>query len=169
MTVNKQYFTMIQVRNALEKIADRMAEDNWEPDVIMGINRGGCIPGIYLSHRLNKPHEALDVRLRDHKAKPDLRNLEKAYAFQKKILIIDDINDTGATFNWIKKDWQEACLPNSTEWNTVWGNNVRWAVLTDNLASKFEHKINYTCDEVNKAEEDVWLVYPWENVGEYHA
>ena len=27
MTVNKQYFTMIQVRNALEKIADRMAED----------------------------------------------------------------------------------------------------------------------------------------------
>ena len=95
MTVNKQYFTMIQVRNALEKIADRMAEDNWEPDVIMGINRGGCIPGIYLSHRLNKPHEALDVRLRDHKAKPDLRNLEKAYAFQKKILIIDDINDTG--------------------------------------------------------------------------
>ena len=22
---------------------------------------------------------------------------------------------------------------------------------------------------VNKVEEDVWLVYPWENVGEYHA
>ena len=84
MAVNKQYFTMIQVRNALEQIADKMADDKWEPDVIMGINRGGCIPGVYLSHRLNKPHEALDVRLRDHKAKPDLRNLEKAYAFQKK-------------------------------------------------------------------------------------
>ena len=82
---NKQYFTMIQVRNALEQIADKMSKDNWQPDVIMGINRGGCIPGIYLSHRLHKPHEALDVRLRDHKAKPDLRNLEKAYAFQKKI------------------------------------------------------------------------------------
>ena len=60
---NKQYFTMIQVRNALEQIADKMSNDKWEPDVIMGINRGGCIPGIYLSHRLNKPHEALDVRL----------------------------------------------------------------------------------------------------------
>lgn len=39
MAVNKQYFTMIQVRNALEQIADKMADDKWEPDVIMGINR----------------------------------------------------------------------------------------------------------------------------------
>ena len=43
---NKQYFTMIQVRNALEQIADKMSNDKWEPDVIMGINRGGCIPNI---------------------------------------------------------------------------------------------------------------------------
>jgi hypothetical protein len=27
--------------------------------------------------------------------------------------------------------------------------------------------VSYSCDEVNKAEEDVWLVYPWENVGHY--
>ena len=32
------------------------------------------------------------------------------------------------------------------------------------MASEFEHKVSYSCDEVNKAEEDVWLVYPWENV-----
>ena len=92
---NKQYFTMIQVRNALNQIADKMAEDNWKPNVIMGINRGGCIPGVYLSHKLNIPHEVLDVRLRDHNAKPDLRNLEKVHS---KILIIHDINDTGETF-----------------------------------------------------------------------
>ena len=24
----------------------------------------------------------------------------------KKILVVDDINDTGATFNWISKDWK---------------------------------------------------------------
>ena len=125
MTVNKQYFTMIQVRNALEKIADRMAEDKWEPDVIMGINRGGCIPGIYLSHRLNKPHEALDVRLRDHKAKPDLRNLEKAYAFQKKILIIDDINDTGETFRFLQDMFDQRNL------------DIDYAVIHDNIPSEF--------------------------------
>ena len=46
------------------------------------------------------------------------------------------------------------------------GDNVRFAVLTENLASNFDG-VSYYCNEVNKAEEDVWLVYPWENVGEY--
>ena len=58
---DKQYFTMIQVRNALNQIAERMSDDKWKPDVIMGINRGGCIPGVYLSHKLGIPHEALAV------------------------------------------------------------------------------------------------------------
>ena len=54
------------------------------PSVVLGINRGGCIPGVYLSHRINTPHEVLDVRLRDHTAKPNLTVLEKVFAFQKK-------------------------------------------------------------------------------------
>ena len=148
MTVNKQYFTMIQVRNALEKIADRMAEDNWEPDVIMGINRGGCIPGIYLSHRLNKPHEALDVRLRDHKAKPDLRNLEKAYAFQKKILIIDDINDTGETLKSISKYFNK------------YSQKIKYAVIVDNKTSLFS--VDYYGTQIDKSIDSSWIVFPWE-------
>ena len=85
-------------------------------------------------------------------------------AKRKKILIVDDINDSGATFNWIKQDWQSSCLPNETTvWNSIWGNTVRFAVITDNLSSSFGD-VNYSTHEVNKAEEDVWLVYPWENV-----
>ena len=76
----------------------------------------------------------------------------------KNILIVDDINDTGATFNWIKKDWQSGCLPDNEAWNNVWGNNVRFATLTDNGASDFQ-MVNYTVHEINKAQEDVWLVY----------
>ena len=150
MTVNKQYFTMIQVRNALEKIADRMAEDKWEPDVIMGINRGGCIPGIYLSHRLNKPHEALDVRLRDHKAKPDLRNLEKAYAFQKKILIIDDINDTGTTLKGIH---DIVVMEGMTD-------NVKYVTLFEKMSSDFSVQI--CAKELDEEEEKQWIVFPYE-------
>ena len=86
---------------------------------------------------------------------------------RKQILIVDDINDTGATFNWIMKDWQSGCLPNSEGWNEVWNHNVRFATLTDNLASEFTEHCAYTCHEINKADEDVWLVYPWENVGVY--
>ena len=42
------------------------------------------------------------------------------------------------------------------------GNNVRFAVLFDNLSSKCSRKVNYSAVEINKAEEDVWVVYPWE-------
>ena len=89
---DKNYFTNIQMRNALIQIEDQMVHSNWMPSIVLGINRGGCIPGVYLSHRLNTAHEVLDIRLRDHKAKPDLRVLEKAFAFQKKILIIMMLN-----------------------------------------------------------------------------
>ena len=71
-TPNKSYFTTGQMRNALIQIEDQMVHSNWMPDLIMGINRGGCIPGVYLSHRLKKEHLVLDIRLRDHKATPDL-------------------------------------------------------------------------------------------------
>ena len=30
----------------------------------------------------------------------------------------------------------------------------------------FDH-VNFYAHEINKAEDDVWLVYPWENVGKY--
>ena len=42
------------------------------------------------------------------------------------------------------------------------------AVLPENLASDFHHT-NFYAHEINKAEEDVWLVYPWEAVGKYEA
>ena len=80
---------------------------------------------------------------------------------KKNILVVDDINDTGATFNWIKQDWQSSCLPNNPVWDTVWGQNVRFATMTENFSSKFPD-VNYWWHEVNKAEENTWLVYPWE-------
>ena len=105
-TPNKSYFSNLQMRNALVQIEDQMVHSNWMPDLIMGINRGGCIPGVYLSHILKKEHLVLDIRLRDHKATPDLSVLTKQYAFQRKILIIDDINDTGATFKYIEENFK---------------------------------------------------------------
>ena len=75
--IKKNYFTTGQMRNALLQIEDQMVHSNWMPNIILGINRGGCIPGVYLSHRLKCPHEVIDIRLRDHKSKPNLNVLEK--------------------------------------------------------------------------------------------
>ena len=81
---------------------------------------------------------------------------------RKKILIVDDINDTGATFNWIKQDWQSGCLPHEDTWNTVWGYNVRFATLIDNQSSDF-HDVAWSGIEINKAEDDAWVEFPWED------
>ena len=81
----------------------------------------------------------------------------------KEILIVDDINDTGATFNWIMKDWPSGCFPNDPSWSEVWNNNVKFAVLVDNLSSQCEVKMDYVGMEVNKAENNVWVDFPWED------
>ncbi len=81
----------------------------------------------------------------------------------KNILIVDDINDTGATFNWIMEDWPSGCFPNDPSWDEVWNNNVKFAVLVDNLASECEVKMDYVGMEINKAENDVWVDFPWED------
>ena len=72
METKKTYFTTGQMRNSLIQIEDQMVHSGWMPSIILSINRGGCIPGVYLSHRLKKPHEVLDIRLRDNTTKPDL-------------------------------------------------------------------------------------------------
>ena len=51
-------------------------------------------------------------------------------------------------------------------WDNVWGNNVRTAALIDNGASEFG-EVDYTALEINKAEKDVWVVFPWEGERNY--
>ena len=147
-TPNKNYFTTGQMRNALIQIEDQMVHSNWMPNMILGINRGGCIPGVYLSHRLNISHEVLDIRLRDHKVKPNLTVLEKVFAFQNKILIIDDINDTGDTFNYIVKNFG------------MGDGRIKFAALINNKPSKA--KVDYQGYEIDKSKDPAWIVFPWE-------
>ena len=170
--IKKHYYSWQDIETMCTSIVNQMYTDNWRPDYIVGLTRGGNVPATIISNMTGIRCEALKVSLRDDDSESESNcwMAEDAFGYNKEpmnILIVDDINDTGATFNWITKDWRAGCLPNDDKWQNVWNNNVRFATLTDNLASEFTEHCAYTCHEVNKAEKDVWLVYPWENVGEY--
>jgi len=161
----KVYYNWNDINHQVAELAHKIIVDDWKPDYIVGIVRGGATPAVMLSHFLGVKMYTLDVRLRDSEDGPESNAwmAEDAYGYNAdpaKILIVDDINDTGATFNWIKEDWKASCLPDDPKWGDVWHNTVRFAVLTHNLASPAD--VDYAAKEVNKAEEDCWLVYPWE-------
>ena len=174
--MKKIYYSWQDVERQTQEILRQLQRDAWRPDYVVGLTRGGLVPANLISQYLSIPMECLKVSLRDESGQPEsnLWMAEDAYGYEvvdpmhgsdsrKKILIVDDINDSGATLNWIKKDWQASCFPDNPRWNLVWGNNVRIAVLVDNEASACELNINYNAVDLNKAEEDSWIVFPWED------
>lgn len=140
-----------------------MHTDNWRPDYIVGLTRGGLVPANMISQYLDTTLHTLNVSFRDSDNIGPESNLWMAEdAFNgKNILIVDDINDSGRTLDWIMGDWISGCYPADDRWNTVWGNNVRVAVLVDNQASAFQG-VTYAGTAINKVEEPVWCVFPWE-------
>ena len=180
--MKKRYYTWQDVEQTTESIVLQMYKDSWRPDYIVGITRGGLCLATMLSHKLDVRLETLKVKLRDaeegESCETNCWMADDAFGYvsdqetynagwdldkRKKILIVDDINDTGATLNWIKKDWPAGCIPNDKErWDAVWKDNVRFAVLVDNLSSKFDG-VRYSSTTINKTDEDQWIVFPWEN------
>lgn len=170
MTIDKHYFSWQNIDEMCTKLVlDINKDTNWQPEYIVGITRGGNIPATIMSHMLDVRGEALKINLRDNGQFSESNAWMSEDAYNgKNILIVDDINDTGATFNWLMDDWKQSCDPNNPKWDKVFGYNVRFATLVENYASDFGF-VKYYAYTVNKAEEDVWLVYPWENtsIGEY--
>lgn len=162
-----------QFKSLVSGIARDITLSGWRPDYIVGITRGGLLPAVMLSHYFKVPCETLKISLRDGgEPESNLWMSEDAFGYnnvagygvdvQKNILVVDDINDSGATINWLIKDWQSSCLPNDPRWNTVWNQNVKFAVIVDNLASGCQVKMDYAGMEINKADEDVWIEFPYE-------
>jgi xanthine phosphoribosyltransferase len=162
--MKKIYYSWRDVERQTQEILRQIQQDAWRPDYVVGLTRGGLVPANLISQYLSVPMECLKVSLRDDNNGPESNLWMAEDAFEgKRILIVDDINDSGATLNWIREDWMSGCLPNHPDWNDVWGENVRVATLVDNEASKSELTVGYSAVDLNKAEEDSWIVFPWED------
>lgn len=178
-TKKTKTLTWQDVEGQVQDIAHQIYVSGWRPDYVVGITRGGLVPAVLLSNLLKVPMHTLHVKLRDDAdAESNCWMAEDAVGYvpleergitksrwdgskRKNILLVDDINDTGATFNWIKTDWRSLCFPHEeTLWNAIWENNVRFAVLIENLDSSFE--TSYNAVTINKAEDNSWINFPWE-------
>jgi hypoxanthine phosphoribosyltransferase len=171
------------LRGHIHQILRAMAKEDWRPDYVVGITRGGLIPAVMISQYLEVPMHTLGISFRDAELGPEsnLWMAEDAFgyvswegvvpapadrvttdpALRKKILIVDDINDTGRTLNWIKEDWPSGCLPTDPAWQDIWHDSVRFATIVDNSASEFKD-VDYTGLTINKHENPSWIVFPWE-------
>ena len=142
----------------VSSIASQIGQN--EPEAIVGLTRGGLVPAVQLSHMYNAKLYCLNISLRDGKCSSesfDWRRLEK----YNRILVVDDINDTGATFDWIKQDWESGCLPDSIGWEDVWHENVRFATMCEKTHTNFGN-VDYVWEEIDTSEKDTWIVFPWE-------
>ena len=152
-----------QLKRLVSKICRDITISGWRPDYVVGLTRGGLTPAVMISHYFGVPCETLKVSLRDG-GEPESNLWMAEDAFEgRNILVVDDINDTGATIDWIIKDWPRGIYAEEEYWNAIWHNNVRFAVLIDNLSSRCSIEVDYSGTEINKTQQDVWVDFFWES------
>ena len=148
MNQERQHYGKEDFINSLNKIINQIKNSNWSPNVIFSINRGGCIPGIYLSHQLNLKHKVIDIQLRDGNKSPDLKIINENFKEFDNILLVDDINDSGKTLNIIYSLYKDSLK------------NIYNATLIYNEESIV--KTNFYGKKIKRSEDFNWYVFPWE-------
>lgn len=144
-----------------------MQAEGWKPDYIVGLIKGGMLPAALISEWLNVPCYTLNVQLPDENStETNLWMAEDAFGFgtdysqnlenRKNILIVNDVNNH-ALIEWIKSDWQGGCLPHDSDWDKIWHNTTKFAVLVDNVQS--DTIVDYNAIELN----DAVPSFPWDN------
>lgn len=124
-----------------------------EPEVVVGVLKGGMVPAVVVSHLLRKPLLALGVQSYSERRRGEsviYQTPPPNLLAGRKALLVDDICDTGETLR-AAKELLEGL-----------GANVETAVLQKKPHTAFTP--DYWVEEVSG-----WVVYPWEIGGPPHV
>lgn len=113
---------------------------------VVGIQRGGLIPAVMISHELELPFHSVELSTleRDtHIFNKAVRDLITSCSGDEYVLVVDDINDSGKTLMEFERIYSEE------------GKGMRTYTL---------HNHNESCFTTTFKSEsiDEWVKYPWE-------
>ena len=166
--VKKKYYTWTDVEQMCTEIVTDMYSCNWKPDYIVGITRGGNVPATIISNMTGIRCESIKVSLRDNETGKTGDSVawmaDDAYGVldgkiasggpsSKRILIVDDINDSGETFHQIMDDIKRRYQHGEAELKQ----NIKTATLWSRSVSNFH--VDFT---IRKIDTDEWIIFPWE-------
>ena len=138
----------------VETLARAVEADAWQPDFLVGIGRGGLVPAAYLSHRTGTQMLSVDHSSGEEGFGDELLDkLAAKIRGGQNILIVDDINDSGGTIEYLRAAI-EAKVDNPA--------SLRVAVLIHNIRSRA--KAEYHGSEIDRDRDKRWYVFPWEAV-----
>jgi hypothetical protein len=141
--------TWNQIYNMLLSQAEKIRQSGFKPDIVIGIARGGWIPARVLSDLLEIPNLAT-VRVEfylgvaEAKKEPVLTQGVSVGVTGKKVLIVDDVADTGKS---LKLAREHVLQQGAVEIRTATVYRKPWSII----------KPDYY-----ETETSLWVVFPWE-------
>lgn len=145
---NKIWYKWKEMRRDVNTLCREIVLDKFDPDVIVGLSRGGLTPGVMMSHWMEKPFKSIKASLRDFPEWEDYLPRKT----DERVLIVDDICDSGETFHKIREHINE---------RKENGVDVRFATLWWNNECNFEP--HYYVNEMAKDSTKTWIHFCWEN------
>lgn len=165
---NKIYVTYNEIHNAVKALAEKVLDSGFDPEVIVAIGSGGYIPARIIKSFINRPIFAVGISYYGIDNKPNdvpqkiqwIDEVEQKLT-GKRILLIDEVDDTRATLSYCVK---ELLSHDPAE--------IAVLVIHNKLKEKaadFPIEIKRYFPALNV--EDKWIKYPWdaEDIEEHDA
>lgn len=149
------YISYDEFLDDVRRIMAAVRQDDWTPDFVVGIGRGGLAPAVYISHAMKLPMLSVDhsAKIADF-ADELLAKLARLTGQGTRLLFVDDINDSGSTLLYIR---------NLLEERGAQRENFRFAVLINNIRSQAD--VSYWSRNIDRDQDKRWFVFPWEAMG----
>ena len=143
----KIWYKWNEMRRDVNTLCRTISLDKFDPQVIVGISRGGLTPGVMMSHWMQKPFKPIKTSLRDFPEWEDYLPRKT----DERVLIVDDICDSGETFQKISDFIKERGMKVEVRFASLWWNN------------EVDFEPHYYVQECAKDSEGIWIHFPWEH------